>query len=113
MLWSKSAPRQSLVGRTMDKPGIDLRNVGYRRETEDGQTVLVITGTIANSTDRELPAPKTISVTLSDASNKKLFHTAFPPHLAALGPGQSVTFRTKIPDMPSTTLHLQMRLDAS
>jgi predicted Zn finger-like uncharacterized protein len=113
MVWPQSAPRQSLLGHSMDKPGINLRNVGYRREIDDGQTMLVITGTIANSTDRELPAPKMIRVTLSDANNNKLFDTAFPPHLATLGPRQSVTFRTRIPDVPSATLHLQMRLDAS
>lgn len=113
MVWPQSVWRQASPGQNMDKPGINLRDVGYRREIENGRTMLVISGTIANSTDRELPAPKIIRVTLSDASNNELFHTAFPPHLAALAPGQSVTFRTRIPDVSSTTLHLQMRLDAS
>ena len=104
---------QSSASHPLEMQGIDLRNVGYRREIDDGQTMLAISGTIANGADHELPLPKTIRVTLSDDNNNQLFYVAIPipAKVPTLGPGQSVTFGTKIHDLPSTNLHLQMRLD--
>jgi predicted Zn finger-like uncharacterized protein len=118
-LLPQSASLQSLLGHQSGKQGVDLKqavdlkNVGYQRELDDGQTMLVLSGTIANSTDHELPVPKLIHVTLSDDSHHELFYTAFPLNLATLGPGQSVIFSTRIHDVPSANLHLQMRFDAS
>jgi hypothetical protein len=93
------------------KLGIDLRNVGYRRETVDGETMLVITGTIANSAARELPVPKTIQVTMSDEYDNELFYAVIPANVATLGPGQSVSFRTRIHNLPAANPRLQMRLE--
>ena len=112
IVWPHSLSPQPSASRQMEMQGIELRNVGYRREIDDSQTMLVISGTIANSADRELPVPKTIRVTLSDSNNNELFSAAVSsPTLATLGPGQSVTFHTQIHDLPSADLHLKMRLD--
>ena len=102
---------QSLLGHQMATQGIDLRNVGYQRENDDGQTMLVISGTITNNAVHELPVPRTIRVALSDENNNELFFTAFRPIVATLGAGKSVTFRTKIHDLPATNLRLEMHLD--
>jgi predicted Zn finger-like uncharacterized protein len=107
----RSAFVQPLASHEMDMLGVDLRNVGYIREIDDGQTMLVITGTIANGANRALPVPKTIRVMLSDANGSALFSAAISPTVATLVPGQSVTFQTKIHDLPSINPHLQMRLE--
>ena len=108
---SRSLSPQPSASRLMETQGIELRNAGYQREIDGGQTMLVISGTVANSANRELPVPKTIRVTLSDSNNNELFSAAISPTFATLGPGQSVIFHTKIHDLPSADLHLKMRLD--
>ena len=66
------------------------RQVDYRRENEDGQVVLAVTGKIVNAGSRELPVPQTVRVTLSDANNHELYHWTFTPNVQTLKPGQSV-----------------------
>jgi len=111
MIWSHSGFLQPSASHQIEMQGIELRNVGYRREIDDGQSMLVITGTIANSADHDMPVPKTIRVSLSDENNNELFQAAIPANMATLGAGQSVTFHTRIHDLPSTNLHLQMHLE--
>jgi hypothetical protein len=111
MIWPRALLPQPSASRQIEMQGIDLHNVGYWRETDDGQAMLAITGTIANSADRELPVPKTIRVIVSDEYGNELFYSTIPANVATLGPGQSVSFRTRIHDLPSTNLHLQMRLE--
>lgn len=101
----------SSASHQIESQGIELRNESYRREVDDGQTMLVITGTIANSANRELPVPKAIHVTLSDGNDNEFFNVSIPADVGNLGPGQSVTFRTRIHDLPSTDLHLQMHFE--
>jgi len=111
VIWSRALNLEPSATRQIETQGIELRNVGYQRENDDGQTMLVITGTIANSADYALAVPKTIRVTLSDEYANDLFYATIPAHVARLGPGESVTFRTRIHDLPATNLHLQMRLE--
>ena len=101
---------QFLASRKIEMQGVDLRDVGYWRETIDGQIMLVLTGTISNSADRALPVPKTILVTLSDENNHQLFHAIVPAKVATLGPGESVMFRARIHNLPSTNPRLHMGL---
>ena len=109
VLWPQSAGVYSSLGLHVNTSGIDFRQVDYRRESEDGQVVLAVTGQIINAGSRQLPVPQTVRVTLSDASNHELYHWTFKPNVTVLGPGQSVPFVTRLSSPPAAARHLEVR----
>jgi len=108
-IWPQSAGVYSGLGLHVNVSGIDFRQVEYRRETEDGQVVLAVSGVIVNSGGRELPVPQTVRVTLSDASNHELYHWNFKPNAQVLKAGQSVPFMTRLASPPVAARHLEVR----
>jgi predicted Zn finger-like uncharacterized protein len=109
VIWPQSAGVYSSLGLHVNTSGIDFRQVDYRRESEDGQVVLAVTGVIVNAGSRQLPVPQTVRVTLSDASNHELYHWTFKPNVTVLGPGQSVPFVTRLSSPPAAARHLEVR----
>jgi predicted Zn finger-like uncharacterized protein len=109
VIWPQSAGVYSTLGLHVNASGIDFRQVDYRRESEDGQVVLAVSGNIVNAGSRELPVPQTIRVTLSDASNHELYHWNFAPKVQILKPGQSVSFVTRLSSPPVAARHLEVR----
>jgi predicted Zn finger-like uncharacterized protein len=109
VIWPQSAGVYSSLGLKVNASGIDFRAVNYKRETEDGQMVLSVSGTIVNSGSRELPVPQMVRVTLSDAGNRELYHWTFKPNATVLKPGQSVPFTTRLSSPPATARHLEVR----
>ena len=108
-IWPQSAGVYSSLGLHVNASGIDFRQVEYRRETEDGQVVLAVTGQIVNAAERQLPVPQTVRVTLSDANNHELYHWTFKPNAQVLGAGQSVKFMTRLASPPAAARHLEVR----
>lgn len=111
VVWPQSAGVYSSLGMHVNAGGLDFRAVDYRRETEDGQTVLAVTGTIINPTDHQLPVPQSVRVTLSDGDNREVYHWSFQPKATVLRPGQSVAFVTRLSSPPSTARHMEVRFD--
>jgi len=108
-IWPQSAGVYSSLGLHVNASGIDFRQVAYRRETEDGQAVLAVSGVIANTGSRQLPVPQTVRVTLSDASNHEIYRWTFKPNATVLAPGQSVPFVTRLASPPAAAAHLEVR----
>jgi predicted Zn finger-like uncharacterized protein len=109
MIWPQSAGVYSSLGLKVNNRGIDFAHVDYHRESEDGQVVLAVTGTIVNDGDRELPVPQSVRVTLSDAANHELYHWNFTPNVQTLKPGQSSAFLTRLSSPPPAANHLEVR----
>lgn len=115
MIWPQSAGVYSSLGLNVNASGIDFRHVDYRREKEDGQVVLSVSGMIVNQGSRELPVPQMVRVTLSDAGNHELYHWNFQPRwqngapVSTLKPGQSVPFVTRLSSPPAGARHLEVR----
>ena len=109
VIWPQSAGVYSSLGLKVNASGIDFRQVSYKRESEDGQTVLAVTGVIVNGGSRKLPVPQTVRVTLSDSGNHELYHWSFKPNATILGPGQSVPFTTRLSSPPAAARHLEVR----
>ena len=108
-IWPQSAGVYSSLGLHVNASGIDFREVEYRRESEDGQVVLAVSGQIVNAGQRELTVPQTVRVTLSDAGNHELYHWTFKPNAQTLAPGQSVKFVTRLASPPAAARHLEVR----
>lgn len=109
VIWPQSAGVYSSLGLHVNATGIDFRDVDYRRENEDGQVVLAVSGNIVNVAKRELPVPQTVRVTLSDASKRELYHWTFKPNATVLKPGQSVPFTTRLSSPPAAARNLEVR----
>ena len=109
VIWPQSAGVYSSLGMHVNASGIDFRQVDYRRQSEDGQIVLEVTGRIVNAGTRELPVPQTVRVTLSDASNHELYHWTFKPTVTTLKAGASVPFTTRLSSPPDAARHLEVR----
>jgi predicted Zn finger-like uncharacterized protein len=111
VIWPQSAGVYSRLGMPVKTDGIDFTDVTYRRESEDGQVVLAVTGQIVNHGTRELPVPQAVRVTLSDGANKELYHWNFTPEAQTLKPGQSAPFLTRLSSPPAAARHLEVRFD--
>ena len=109
VVWPQSAGVYSSLGMHVNASGIDFRQVDYKRESEDGQVVLAVSGMIVNAGSRELPVPQTIRVTLSDVNNRELYHWNFTPKVTSLKPGQSSAFATRLSSPPASARHLEVR----
>ena len=109
VIWPQSAGVYSSLGLKVNASGIDFREVSYKRESEDGQVVLAVSGRIVNGGPRELPVPQTVRVTLSDAGNHELYHWTFKPNATVLGPRQSIPFSTRLSSPPAAARHLEVR----
>jgi predicted Zn finger-like uncharacterized protein len=109
VIWPQSAGVYSTLGLKVNASGIDFQSVTYKRDTEDGQTVLSVSGTIVNTGSRELPVPQTVRVTLSDTGNRELYHWTFKPTATVLKAGQSVPFTTRLSSPPAAARHLEVR----
>jgi predicted Zn finger-like uncharacterized protein len=115
VIWPQSAGVYSSLGMPVNASGIDFRQVDYRRETEDGQVVLVVSGQIVNLGRRELPVPQNVRVTLSDVNNHELYHWVFAPKVTVLKAGEAAPFTTRLSSPPAAARHLEVRFakDAS
>lgn len=109
VIWPQSTGVYSSLGLKVNASGIDFRQVDYRRESEDGQIVLAVSGVIVNTGARELPVPQTVRVTLSDADNHELYHWTFKPTATVLKGGESVPFTTRLSSPPAAARHLEVR----
>jgi predicted Zn finger-like uncharacterized protein len=109
VIWPQSTGVYSSLGLKVNASGIDFRQVDYRRESEDGQIVLAVSGVIVNTGARELPVPQTVRVTLSDADNHELYHWTFKPTATTLKAGQSMPFTTRLSSPPAAARHLEVR----
>jgi len=109
VIWPQSAGIYSSLGMTVNAHGIDFAHVDFHRETEDGQTVLAVSGNIVNNGTRELPVPQNVRVTLSDAEHHEVYHWNFTPNVQTLKPGQSSPFLTRLASPPAAARHLEVR----
>ena len=106
-MWPQSSSIYSALG--LPVHGLDFRDLRSSRESEDGQVVLAVSGSIYNDSARELPVPQSVLVTLSDEKNHEIYHWNFNPGIATLKPGQSSKFVTRLSSPPATARHLEIR----
>lgn len=107
-LWPQSSSMFATFGVAVNAHGIAIDDCSYRRETENGQSVMVVTGRLVNTSAHELPLPP-VRVTLTDDDQRELYHWTFRPPLPTLKPGQSIGFSTRLTSPPLGARHLQLR----
>lgn len=107
--WPQSASLYSTIGVKTSTGDLIFDNVKYHQENEDGQSVLVVTGTLANTGGRDLSVPQ-IRVTLTDSDKRELYHWTFMPAVITLHPGQTTHFVTRLSSPPAAARNLELRV---
>lgn len=111
-LWPQSASLYAAVGLPVNVRGIQLTNIAYQQEYQDGQPVLSVTGKVVNISNRELPVPE-IRVVLLDDAKHELYHWNFDAGIPTLKPGGESTFVTRLSSPPPEARNLNVRFAES
>jgi predicted Zn finger-like uncharacterized protein len=99
-LWPQTASFYAMLGMPVNSLGIDIVDLTTRRENQDGQVVLAVTGRLSNISGRELPVPQ-LRAALRDSTDRELYHWTFSSGVVTMRPGQSVKFLTRISSPPA------------
>jgi len=106
--WPQTASLYAKLGMSVNAGGLEFGDVKYHMETQDGQAVLEVTGTLTNVTKADMPVPQ-IRVALSGEDKRELYHWTFAPDVMTLHPGQSTHFATRLTSPPAAARHLDLR----
>jgi len=106
--WPQAASLYAKLGMKVNAGGLEFDEVKYHVDTQDGQSVLEVTGTLINVTKRDMPVPQ-VRVTLSGEDKHELYHWTFAPDVLTLRPGQSTRFTTRLTSPPAAARHLDLR----
>lgn len=107
-VWPQTARLYAALGMPAKARGLTFETVSYRRDTQAGRQVLVVNGTLANASARELAAPP-IQVVLTDAKRRVVDRWTFSPAARRLNPGERLNFTTTRANPPSSARHLDIR----
>jgi len=107
-LWPQSATLYSAVGLEPNTRGIAFEKVNYVKALDGGQIVLIVTGSLRNITDHEIPVAQ-IRVGLSDAGKREIYHWTFSADAATMQPGQVLGFRTRLTNPPPAAHDIDVR----
>jgi predicted Zn finger-like uncharacterized protein len=105
--WPQSATLYDAVGIKPDIAALKFASVAYRTAEEDGQPVLLVTGTLANDGAKEMVVPP-VRVALLDAGRRELYHWTFSPSALTLAPGRTARFTTRVANPPASTRQLEL-----
>lgn len=89
-------------------PGLSIRDVQPARRTQDGDTVLVVTGRVVNETQATQPVPA-LRVTLKGADGSVLGNWRVAAKSAAVPPGGSTAFETSRTNPPAGASEITVR----
>lgn len=107
-LWPQAASLYARVGLEVNARGIAFTDVNYKREMEDGQFVIAVSGKLVNISTREVPVPP-IRAALTGDDKRELYHWDFNAKAATLKPGQAIPFLTRVSSPPAGARHLELR----
>lgn len=97
-----------LVGLEVNLRGIVFGQIETLRETEDGKPVLVVEGSLANTTGSTHDVPA-LRFALRDADAQELYAWSIDPRASVIPAGDSLRFRTRLVAPPDRAVDLQVR----
>jgi hypothetical protein len=111
-VWPQAASLYTALGLHVNTRGLDFVDVAYHRETEDGQSVLAVSGKLVNISARDIAVPA-IEVTLTDDNKRMINHWSFNASAHTLRPGQQAAFLWRLSSPPAGARHLELRFAAA
>lgn len=106
-LWPQSSSLFATFGIADTVHQLAIDDTSYRRETEHGEPVWVVTGTLVNRSSHELAVPP-VRVALTGGDHRELYHWTVRPPQRTLKPGQSLAFSARIPTPPPSARQVQL-----
>ncbi len=106
--WPQSASLYAKLGFKPVNDGLFIESLTQTEGIEDGQPMLMVTGTIVNRGREPMSLPQIRAALLTDERHE-LYHWTFSPSVLTLGPGQSTRFSTRVSSPPPAARHLDMR----
>ncbi len=103
-----------LVGLTPAPPGanLDIGEVTSRREWEEGDDILIVTGMITNTANEPRTLPP-LRVTLFDAADTQVQETIIEPDKSVLAPHEHLSFTARIANPSATARRMVVSFDTS
>jgi predicted Zn finger-like uncharacterized protein len=98
----------SAVGLPVNLRGLSFDNVQTSAENHDGVTVLVVEGTIANSTPQPLEVPR-LRFAVRNAGGYEVYAWTALPAEPVLAPGARVPFRSRLASPPADAQDIIVR----
>lgn len=96
------------VGLEVNLRGIVFGPIATLRETEDGKPVLVVEGTLANTTGEARAVPA-LRFALRDDDTQELYAWSIDPRATTIAAGDRLRFRTRLVAPPERAADLQVR----
>lgn len=97
--WPQSASLYKALGLPLNAKGLQFVGVTNHIETADGSHVLIVTGNLVNTSNRELPVPP-IRIALTDLEQRELYHWPIVSNVPALKPGEIAPFQARLANPP-------------
>jgi len=108
-LWPQSSAVYATFGiKVSSGAGIEINDVSYRHESENGRPVFEVSAKLVNVSPHEAAVPR-VRVALTDDAQREVYQKTYNPPLRTLAVGQSVGFLMKMRDTPPAAKHLQLR----
>lgn len=107
-LWPATTKVYAVAGEEINLRGLELRNVSYERQTEEGLPVLAIAGEVVNITGEQVLLPR-LRVGLRDEHQNELYHWTFALEEKTLQPQGSVSFVTRLSSPPPQSRDIEIR----
>ena len=94
--WPDARRIYALTGIGVEAPGsgLELRNVTWKRDQQDGATMLLVEGDVANVSKEVRAVPRIRGALVG--GGREVQHWEFSPSQAKLLPGESVHFTTEL-----------------
>jgi predicted Zn finger-like uncharacterized protein len=106
-LWPQSSSIFATFGVAVNAHGLAIDNTGYRRATDHGHPVWIVTGKLVNRSAHVIIVPP-VRIALTDATQRELYHWTVRPPQERLKPGQILGFSARIPSPPSGARQVQL-----
>ena len=106
-LWPQTSALYATFGVKVNSGGIEISDVSYRPEMENGQPVLEVSGNLVNNSSHDATVPR-LNIAVTDDGQRKLLEVIKDPPLRTLAVGQTVGFSFKLTQLPPGTKHLQL-----
>ncbi len=112
--WPRSIYLYDLVGLGPPVPweGLELRNVQTSNVEEEGQSKIVVTGQVVNTTDHDMRLPK-LRAKILGRGNRELDSWTFSAPAPSLPPGESMEFKGSFEALPEGAESLQVGFEGA
>ncbi|HVZ54604.1 MAG TPA: MJ0042-type zinc finger domain-containing protein [Pseudolabrys sp.] len=100
------------IGLPVNLRGLSFEDVHIAKETQDGMAILLIEGKIVSTTNRTVEVPR-LRFAARNASGQEIYSWTAKPERGALGPGESMSFHSRLAAPPADANDVMVRFFAA